>query len=204
MYRDLVFACAERLFAETDFDRVSMRDIAADAGISPKTLYAVYSGKEEIYREIGRVRSRALLERIGGNTSGGGPILERLTRGVRAYVGFLLEHRSFFQIQMREARNWGLIPSGEGKKEWRHGHRLQADLVREGIAAGVFYDGDPELMAATAIAVMQVQLAGLLERPAAPDPEEITAELVQQILRCLGRFDLPDYGVASEAGSQRK
>lgn len=109
-----------------------------------------------------------------------------------------------FQIQMREARNWGLIPSGEGKKEWRHGHRLQAELVREGIAAGVFYDGDPELMAATAIAVMQVQLAGLLERPGDPDPEVITTELVQQILRCLGRFDLPDYGTGAEAASQTK
>jgi hypothetical protein len=51
---------------------------------------------------------------------------------------------------------------------------------------------------------MQVQLAGLLERPSDPDPEEITAELVQQILRCLGRFDLPDYGTVTEAASQTK
>jgi hypothetical protein len=93
---------------------------------------------------------------------------------------------------MREARNWGLMPTGRGNKEWRHGHKLQSDLVREGIAAGVFYDGDPELMAAMAIAIVQVQLAGLLERPGKPDPDAITAELVRQIQRSFGTVPVAD------------
>ncbi len=187
MYRDLVLECAEQLFAGGRFEQVTMRDIAAEAGISPKTLYVVFPSKEDVYAEVARRRSLALLERLRESVSGGGSALERMQRSVRALVGFLAEHRAFFRILMRESRSWGLLPGGGDSGDWRVGHRLQARLMQDGIDEGVFYDGDPELMAAICIAVAQVQLAALLERPDGPDVDEISREIYLQLQRTLGR-----------------
>jgi len=199
MYQDLILECAERLFSRGSFDRVTMRDIAAEAGISPKTLYAVFPGKDEIYAEVGRRRSRALIDALRESMSAEAPVLERMERGVRALVGFLVEHRVFFRIMMRESRAWGLLPTGDGSGEWRTGYRLQADLVHEGVREGVFYDGDPELMAAIGIATVQVHLAALLEKPGDPEPDEISREIFQQLRRSLCK--LPPYALeGSKAG----
>lgn len=201
MYQDLILECAERLFSADRFEQVSMRDIAAEAGISPKTLYAVFPGKDEIYSEVGRRRSLALIELLLESMGGEGPVLERMQRGVRALVGFLVEHRAFFRIMMRESRAWGLLPTGDQSRggDWRTGHRIQADMMREGIEEGVFYDGDPELMAAICIATAQVHLAALLERPGEPDPDEIAREIFLQLQRSLRK--LPPYALEdSKAG----
>ena len=185
MYRDLVFESAERVFAEHGFEGATMQAIAAEAGISLKTLYATVPGKEETYREIRKQRAKEFLEHAAGSVASDGSLMERMVRGTRAYVDFLLTHRDYFRIQLREGRGWGLDPADESRSEWQSGVELQAALVREGIAAGMFHEGDPELLAATAIAIMQVQLAGLVERSREPDPAAISREIVLQLGRYL-------------------
>ena len=185
MYRDLVFAAAERVFAEAGFEGATMQAIAAEAGISLKTLYATFPGKDAVYREIRKQRAREFLEHATKSVEDAGSVTQRLVRGTRAYVDFLLTHRDYFRIQLREGRGWGLDPADDSRSEWQSGVALQATLVREGIDEGVFYDGDAELMAATAIAIMQVQLAGLLERAREADAAAISAEIVRQLARYL-------------------
>jgi len=184
MYQDLILKCAERVFAEHGFDGATMQAIAGEAGISLKTLYATFRGKEETFREIRKQRASEFLEHVA-RSAGGGAFMERLVRGVRAYVDFLLGHRDYFRIQIREAHGWGLDPANDSRDQWRSGLQVQAALVREGIAAGMFHDGDPELTAATAIAIMQVQLAGLVERAPALDTDAISREIVLQLMRYL-------------------
>ena len=57
-----------------------MQDIAAEAGISLKTLYASFAGKNEINREIHEVRGGDLVARITAELEQGGSPLERLHR----------------------------------------------------------------------------------------------------------------------------
>ena len=70
MYHDLIFECAERVFAEKGFDESTMQDVASEAGISLKTLYATFPGKNEIYTEIQAVRGMAFLDRVRGANEG--------------------------------------------------------------------------------------------------------------------------------------
>jgi AcrR family transcriptional regulator len=185
MYRDLVFESAERVFARNGFEGTTMQAIAAEAGISLKTLYATFAGKDEVYREIRKQRAKQFLDHAASAVQGAGSLMERLVRGTRAYVDFLLAHRDYFRIQLREGRGWGLDPADESRGEWQSGVQLQATLVREGIDSGVFHDGDPQLVAATAIAIMQVQLAGLVERSREPNAATISREIVRQLARYL-------------------
>ena len=175
MYHDLIFECAERVFAEKGFDECTMQDVAAEAGISLKTLYATFPGKNEIYAEIQAVRGVAFLDRVRGGANDGSA-LEKLERGLQAFVSFLVEHDAYRRILLREGHAWGLDPTTENTREhWRAGTGYMAAILRQGMDEGVFHEGDPELLAASVTALMQVQLAGRLFRSGnRPDPDEIT------------------------------
>ncbi|MFP6664189.1 MAG: TetR/AcrR family transcriptional regulator [Deltaproteobacteria bacterium] len=196
MYRDLVFECAEHAFAEQGYAKTTMNDIAAEAGISLKTLYAVSLGKKELYSEIRRRRGTEFLEYMLAGLARTHGALARLDKGVHVYVAFLLEHRDFFRIQLREGRSWGLGPTGDGIGEWRRGLEMQNALLRDGVAEGVFLDGDLSLLAASATAMLQVQLAGILEREehrgdkSGIDAEVIGAEIAEILRRLIVKPDL--------------
>jgi AcrR family transcriptional regulator len=185
MYHDLIFECAERVFSEKGFDECTMQDVASEAGISLKTLYATFPGKNEIYAEIQAVRGMAFLERVRGANQGSAR--EQFESGLRAFVSFLIDHDAYRKILLREGQAWGLDPAAENTREyWRAGVSHVAAVLRQGMDEGVFHEGDPELLAASVFAVMQVQLAGRLFRAGnQPDVDDIaggTLELLRRML----------------------
>jgi hypothetical protein len=58
--------------------------------------------------------------------------------------------------------------------------------VERGVEEGVFCPEDPRLMATTAFAIMQVQLACLLEGGEPPSVERISERIAKQLERALG------------------
>jgi AcrR family transcriptional regulator len=189
MYHDLVFECAERVFAEQGVDTATMQDLANEAGISLKTLYATFEGKDDIYREILEVRGAALTESVRGHSAPtpDGTALERIERGLGGVISFLVEHRDFFRILLQEGRAWGLDPKSEGAREaWDLGTRAMQALISEGVASGEFAEGDVELLSLTITAILQVQLAVLLDRRRdEADPESLTRTIMTSVSRLL-------------------
>ncbi|MDJ0853472.1 MAG: TetR/AcrR family transcriptional regulator [Myxococcota bacterium] len=194
MYHDLIVESAEQVFGDHAFEEATMREVAQEAGISLKTLYATFPGKQELYREIHAVRGRAFLERMEAAMQGG-DTLERLEAGMRAYVDFLLEHESWLRMQLRQRISWGLGPAdGIGSELWREGVEGFARVVKAGIEEGVFHEGDPQAMAAMSIAIMQVQLALAVEA-GERDAERLANEILLHLRRLLCR-PAPDAGRA--------
>jgi len=189
MYRQLVFEAAEHVFARKGFEATTMQDLAAEAGVSLKTLYAAFPGKQEIYQRIHEERVGAFVTRIAEALAAAGSPLERLERGVRAYLDFLLAHPDYLRIHLRERTAWGLRPEDEaGAREWwRAGIGAFAEVLRQGMAQGIFHAGDAELMASMGIAVMQVQLARLADAPGRIDAAAASAEVLLQLRRLLCR-----------------
>ncbi len=186
MYHDLVFECAERVFAEEGFAESTMQDLAAEAGISLKTLYATFAGKGEIYREILAVRGDALLDAIQAARQAEGTALERLAKGMHGIVAHLVENRRFFRILLQEGHAWGLNPRGdEARDSWEAGLMAVREVLIDGIASGEFLPCDPDLLAPTVNAVLQVQLAGLLDRDGRLDPRAIADEIMISLRRLL-------------------
>ena len=185
MYRDLVFESAEHVFARNGFDEATMQEIATEAGISLKTLYGAVPGKTELYAEIQETRGREFSDRMTQAIDGGGDPLEVLARGVSAYVDFLVTHPDFLRIHLREGKAWGLQPSGSVREDWQHAVGGFASILREGMDEGVFYKGDPEIMAMTGVAVMQVQLARFAEGIGEEDAKALSEEIFVQLQRLL-------------------
>ncbi len=196
MYHDLILESAEQVFGAHGFEEATMREVAQEAGISLKTLYATFPGKQELYREIHAVRGRDFLARMEAAMQGS-DTLERLEKGMRAYVDFLLEHENWLRIQLHQRISWGLGPAeGIGSELWREGVESFARVVEAGIAEGVFHESDPQAMAAMSIAIMQVQLARAVEA-GAPDAGRLAGEILVHLRRLLCR-------PAPEAGRERR
>jgi len=186
MYRDLVFESAEHVIAVKGLEATTMQEIAAEAGISLRTLYAAFPSKEELVAEVQRVRGEGIVSRIGdGIESAAEDPLARLAGGVRGYVDFLLAHPSFLSIHLREGRAWGLEPGNKGDAEgWRLGLGRFAAILRAGMAQGLFHEGDPDFLALLGAAVMQVHMAHIA-RASDRDAEALTNEILVQLHRLL-------------------
>lgn len=190
MYRDLVFESAEHVFAEKGFADATMQEVAREAGISLKTLYATVPGKRELFHQIQSTRGAGLVEAVGKALAEGGSAFDAISRGVGAYISFVVAHPNFLRIHLRSRISWALGPSGgPDAKTWSAGVRAFAQMVERGIQDGSFYSGDPESMAMMGIAVMQVQLARWAEGSAGSDPERLVEEVVLQLRRLLCRAD---------------
>jgi AcrR family transcriptional regulator len=185
MYHDLVFESAECVFGDKGFDHATMQDVAHEAGISLKTLYTYFAGKQEIYAEIQRVRGASFVEFVLARTALGSEPLERLALWVRAYVDFLFAHRDWLHIHLQIGTSWGLRPTEEGAAEyWQQGLEGVGGILASGMQAGLFHETDSNRLAAIVLAVMQVQVAQAVEA-AESDAEQVAAEIMVQLERLL-------------------
>jgi AcrR family transcriptional regulator len=185
MYHDLIFESAEHVFARKGFDDATMNEIAGEAGVSVKTLYATFPGKKELYEEIRQERMREFVASLLRSMDGARSPLDKLIRGIHGYLDYLVDHPDFMRIHLREGKAWALRPSGGVDEEsWQLGVGAFAEVLREGMAEGLFYEGDAELMAMTGSAVMQVQLVRLAEGAAShADADAIAEDTVLHVKR---------------------
>ena len=187
MYHELVFESAECVFGGKGFAQATMQEIAHEAGISLKTVYATVGGKQELYEEVQRVRAHELIDCVTeASRSADGPAAA-LESGVRAHVGFLFEHPHYLRLQLQANVAWGIGPmDGQFADPWQLGVGRFADIVAAGIEAGVFYEGDAAEMSRMAQAIIQVQLAKVIEMDA-PDRDAIADGILLQLRRLLYR-----------------
>lgn len=162
LYRQHILDAAEQVFAERGFDSAKLQDISALAGVSMGTIYAVFSGKEELFRAILDARGQELLQvaRVGADGHDGPrAALDRL---IAAYTDYFVAHPNFLRMHLRLGTSWVLGPamSSPGQVQlWSKIHALQADLMRRGIAARVFVKDDPAFLSKVFSALDQVLLA---------------------------------------------
>jgi len=185
MYHDLIFESAEGLFGRKSYDGATMQDIADEAGVSLKTLYATYKSKEDLYAQIMRERASGFVAAMRAALEGASEPVERMTRIVGAYAAFLVEHDDWMRIHLHTRAAWAFRPADvEVAVSWQESREAYARVLSEGIEAGVFYAGDPEEMAVMMQTLMQVQMARAMERGDS-DPERIAESMLVHLRRLL-------------------
>jgi len=101
--RDRILESADALFGEVGFDATTTRQIAEASGANKALIHYHFASKEALfhavleryYDRLDQVLRVVLEER--------GPVRERLSRLVDAYVDFLEQNRSFSRMVQREA-----------------------------------------------------------------------------------------------------
>jgi AcrR family transcriptional regulator len=118
----LILDVGERLFAERGYDRVSMDEVAAGAGVTKPMIYAYFDSKDGLFAAgIHRAYERGT-ERAVAAAAGAKSILEVAARMTEAFFDFVDEHRDV----------WPLIFGAQavGGRAAEEAHEARMGLVR--------------------------------------------------------------------------
>lgn len=181
-FRERLCEAAERLFAEQGPEAVTMRQLAAELGVSPMTPYRYFRDKDDILAAVrtnGFNRFAAALERARGKPG------DSRARGAAvgaAYVDFAFDHPHTYKLmfdlnQPHESDYPELVTAGARARATMSAY--VRDLIAEGVVAGDAEQIGMMFWAATHGAVV-LELAGKL-------PEGAARGLQQQLGSALRR-----------------
>ena len=140
---------AEAAIIRKGYDRVTMRDIAAEAGCAPGTLYRYFKNKREVVNAIVTRHSGRLHSAIGEALSSSSAPLEKLRRATETSVEYFNENRNFFRMFFtatsgKPDRVMSDLPA-RVQRDWRELRELMLEVIREAQARGqVRRDYSPE------------------------------------------------------------
>jgi AcrR family transcriptional regulator len=196
MYRDLIFESAEFVFGKKGFEGAAMQEIASEAGVSLKTVYASFPGKQEIYNEIMEVRGRAMSGAVAQAYAEAPDPIEKLKAGARAFIRYLFEHADWMRIHVRSRLSWAVRPENAAAAAlWDEGQAAQSAMIREGIEAGLFWADDPNEMALMVQALTKVQVSHAVES-GETDANAVADRLIERLLRlvCKSGIEIREVG----------
>jgi len=167
MYRTLIISAGEEAFALHGYAETRMQEIAADAGISLKTLYHHFPGKDDLYQGIKNVRGQDLLAEIEVTVKTLAQQiqtepLEVALAGMKTHLTFFMTHPNYLKIILHEGYAWfeERARLGLGQQElWQRGSNVVEGLLQHGIQSGVFVAQTPLQQMTKLISQQQTLLA---------------------------------------------
>ena len=139
--RQEILAAARQLFAKEGYESVSMRRIAQKIEYSPTTIYLYFRDKDELIQELCNETFSLLTKKIEKAVSGDGEPVEKLKRGLRAFVDFGLQHPNHYQTTLLTPHDQICVTDGQELP----GARAFSSLLRgvgECVKAGLFRETD--------------------------------------------------------------
>jgi AcrR family transcriptional regulator len=164
--RDRILESARDLFLEHGAKAVSMRGVAARAGVTAMAIYRHFEGREALLRAVVAKGHATFLQYLQMALGGSTP-WERLVRSGSAYLRFALENPRDYAVMFMEAAEEREPPRRRAPK-WQDAatFRFLVDRIRECAAEGVLSVEDPEDAALTVWAqvhgLVSLYLAGKL------------------------------------------
>ncbi len=163
-FRDRLCEAAERLFAERGPDAVTMRQLAAELGVSPMTPYRYFRDKDDILAAIRTNGFNRFAEALETARDGAQGARAKGKAVGEAYVTFALEHPHAYKLmfdlnQPHMEKYPELVAAGQRARQTMTGY--VDDAVSEGIIRGDSGEIGMMFWAAVHGAVV-LELAGML------------------------------------------
>lgn len=144
--RKSILEAAGILFSTRPFHKVLLTDVATEAGVGKGTLYIYFKDKDELYRSVVRSGFQEIIEHIRRQIAQQADTPEtQLRNAVGEIIRYAYSNPDIFRL-MRE--------SHAAAQDTAHCAAIRQELagifeeiIRNGIAAGVFCDPYPELTA---------------------------------------------------------
>ena len=149
--RQEILDAASELFVKEGFEHVSMRRIAEKIEYSPTTIYLYFKDKAELLEEVCQETFTRLAHRLTTILEEPGDPLERLKRGLVAYIKFGLENPQHYRVVFMMPPPEGfdkskyLLPDSPGIQSFDFLRRCVFDCI----TAGKLRTKDVELVSQT-------------------------------------------------------
>ena len=146
-FRAKVIGAATRLFAESGYNAVTMRSVAAELGCSPMTPYRYFEDKDEIFALVTAEAYRRFADTQADAIVALTDPTEKLDALGFAYVRFAMSEPDSYRI-MFELRQSPRDDHPELQAQAQRAWQIMHDTVVDAVDAGVL-DADPETAAHT-------------------------------------------------------
>jgi len=170
---DKIVAIAQARFDHFGYKKTTMEEIASDAGVSKKTIYAYFPGKEALFSFVmDRVAlgiRRGLMREIEGEADA--------IRRLEKMLTLILE-RSAEYLRSEMPPLFTPVESLAQQAFKRALRPLFAELIAQGIEENIFVAGDPELAADLISGIIGQGVELLKTRPV----EDIAPQVIQLAL----------------------
>lgn len=185
-YRALILDAAEREFGLRGFDGAHMREIARAASISLATLYTTFTTKPDLLSAVHERRLGQLYSELAARPPQPDDPVGQLLTAMEVYAGFHMRHPDWLAMHLREGNAWSgddQLRTAVQARAWQRGLSDMARSLREAMAAALFVQDDPLLIARTSNAMLQVALARWVEEGASEPPELVVRAMQRRFLR---------------------
>jgi AcrR family transcriptional regulator len=149
-----LFEAAREVINEEGMTGLRVEDVARRAGLAVGTFYIYFDGKDDLFAKLVVEYTGRLRDRMQAAYASTTELPDRFAHGLVAYLDFVEENEKAF-LHFRDA---GGIETNAGRlSTWamnQHAEDLKPLLI-EGIAAGIFRDEDPDLLAQSLLGLIQ-------------------------------------------------
>lgn len=156
--RRRLLEAANELIRDEGFPELRIEQVTERAGLSVGTFYLYFEGKDDLFTNLVVMHTESLRRQCQQAYAGPGLVLERLARGLNAYLDFIEENEKAFVY----FRNSGSCETTAGSlTSWafaQHAIDLQP-LLEEGMQSGEIRSDDATLLTQAMLGLMQ-HLAG--------------------------------------------
>lgn len=202
--RAQILAGAQRIFLQQGFAATSTDAIAAEAGVSKRTLYAYYSSKEELFADVLRgltvenPQTRVLESVRSVEPHSPEELREALSMLARKFVATTMEadYLALLRTIIADSHRFPQIGEIFRSTVPEQGLREGGAMLRRAQENGVVVEGDPEVMMRMLIGpLLTYALIGGLFRPEdppqMPEPEKIE-EMVDLYIKAISTEGEPE------------
>ncbi|MDV7083866.1 TetR/AcrR family transcriptional regulator [Rhodococcus sp. IEGM 248] len=184
-----VLAAALAAFVEKGYDGASIREIASRAGLSVPGLYHHYPSKQALLVGLTNAVMRELLDRSHAAVAEAGPTPgERFDAVIESLLRFHMYRREQAFVASRETRSM----EPESRKAYialrDEQQEMLDDIVREGVAAGLFRTPFPE-DASRAVVTMCIAVSTWYREDGPLSPDELVERYLAIARSTVGASD---------------
>ena len=177
--RERILSEAERLFAGSGYDGVSMREIAEASAVTKANIYYYFKDKESLYLEILKTDIAALVAALDEAASADGSCRERVTRLATTFWELMQAKNALIQLSLRqfgglEREMRGLVVGYQDEMV-----RPIVSVLADGINKGELRPLDPRVAAVSLMGMLSIFVAShLLDIPMRQSPQEAVSQTV--------------------------
>ena len=177
--REAIRLAALRLFVERGVNGVSVRDIAAMAGIQPATLYVHWESREALIADLFRTGYAGYARSLAEAAGAGGRLGPRLVRIIERVAALYAEDERLFRfLLLTQHTNLPHLTA-----DCPNPIEVVQQVIAEGRAAGETSGEDPALLAAAVVGLVVQSATFHHYGRLAPSPAAIVPDLVRLALK---------------------
>jgi len=145
--KDSILKAAEKVFSRFGYHEAKVAMIAFEAGVAVGTIYKFFKSKEELYREVVRLKLFEMEKRIFSAVSGKPPV-EALKAYIHEAFAFFEENKDFFKFFLQDIGSLSVADLEKfGLSSWYDNFVTElAKIIDRGKEEGVFKDFDSKIV----------------------------------------------------------